>query len=146
PGNVGALLRTGLACAAAGAVCVGRSDAFHPKAVRTSLGSLFKLPLVHTPSAEALLAELARHGVHALATVARGGERLERARWPEGTLALLMGNEGQGLPEAISSAADGRVRIDLSEEVDSFSVNAAAAICLYEIQRRRSASMAGLVP
>jgi TrmH family RNA methyltransferase len=146
PGNVGALLRTGLACGAAGAVCVGRSDAFHPKAVRTSLGGLFKLPLAHAASAPALLAELARHGVHALATVARGGEPLARARWPEGTLALLMGNEGQGLPEAISSAAGGRVRIDLSDEVDSFSVNAAAAICLYEIQRRRSASMAGSAP
>lgn len=146
PGNVGALLRTALACGAAGAVCVGRSDAFHPKAVRTSLGSLFKLPLARVASAAALLAELARHEVHALATVARGGEALERAGWPEGMLALLMGNEGQGLPEAISSAASGRVRIDLSEEVDSFSVNAAAAICLYEIQRRRAATMAGLLP
>lgn len=144
PGNVGALLRTALACGAAGAVCVGRSDPFHPKAVRTSLGSLFKLPLARVASAEALLSALARHGVHALATVARGGESLERASLPEATMALLMGNEGQGLPAAVADAADGRVRIDLSDAIDSFSVNAAAAICLYEIQRRRSVTMAGL--
>jgi TrmH family RNA methyltransferase len=143
PGNVGALLRTALACGAAGALCVGRSDPFHPKAVRTSLGSLFKLPLVRVASADLLLAELARHDVHSLATVARGGEPLDRAHWPDGALALLVGNEGQGLPDAVASAAARRVRIDLSQEVDSFSVNAAAAICLYEIQRRRAATVAG---
>ncbi|HVZ32137.1 MAG TPA: TrmH family RNA methyltransferase, partial [Polyangiaceae bacterium] len=46
PGNVGALLRTALACGAAGMLCVGATDPFHPKAVRTSLGSAFKLPFV----------------------------------------------------------------------------------------------------
>ena len=45
PGNVGALVRTALASNAAAAICVGSTDPFHPKAVRTSLGSLFKLPL-----------------------------------------------------------------------------------------------------
>lgn len=146
PGNVGALLRTALACGAAGAICVGRSDPFHPKAVRASLGSLFKLPLVRVASVEELLVQLARHDVHSLATVARGGEPLERAHWPDGALALLMGNEAQGLTDSVVSAAGGRVRIDLSEAVDSFSVNAAAAICLYEIQRRRAVTMAGLLP
>jgi RNA methyltransferase, TrmH family len=137
PGNVGALIRTALASGARGAICVGSTDPFHPKSVRTSLGSLFKLPLVRLTSSDGLLAALRAHGVHSLATVARDGVALDRAVWPRGSLALLVGNEGQGLPERLRDGADGRVTIDLSSAADSFCVNAAAAVCLYEVQRRQ---------
>lgn len=137
PGNVGALIRTALASGVAAAICVGASDPFHPKAVRTSLGSVFKLPLARLSSSEGLLEALRAAGVHTLATVAREGVALELARWPAGDVALLVGNEGQGLPARLRDAADGRVTIELSREADSFCVNAAAAVCLYEVQRRR---------
>jgi TrmH family RNA methyltransferase len=136
PGNVGALIRTALASDAAAAICVGSSDPFHPKAVRTSLGSLFKLPLTRLPSQDELLEALRAHGIHSLAAVAQGGGSLDRAAWPLGSVALLVGNEGQGLSERLRSGADGRVSIDLSAAADSFSVNAAAAVCLYEVKRR----------
>jgi TrmH family RNA methyltransferase len=137
PGNVGALIRTALASGARGAICVGNTDPFHSKAVRTSLGSLFKLPLARVASGEALIGALRERGVHSLATVARGGVPLDRALWPSGDLALLVGNEGAGLPERVRDAADQRVTIELSTQADSFCVNAAAAVCLYEVQRRR---------
>jgi TrmH family RNA methyltransferase len=136
PGNVGALIRTALASGASGAICVGATDPFHPKAVRTSLGSLFKLPLARLGASDGLLDDLRRHGIHSLATVARDGVALDRAIWPRGSLALLVGNEGQGLPQRLREGADGRVTIDLSSAADSFCVNAAAAVCLYEVQRR----------
>lgn len=136
PGNVGALIRTALASGAAGAVCVGSSDPFHPKAVRTSLGSSFKLPITRVSSSDGLLEALRSRGVHSLATVARGGAAVDRASWPRGNVALIVGNEGEGLPERVRDSADGRVTIDLSTEADSFCVNAAAAVCLYEVQRR----------
>jgi len=137
PGNVGALLRTALACGAAGMLCVGATDPFHPKAVRTSLGSCFKLPFVRVDSAASeLLAELRAASVQALAAVAREGEPLHRAAWPAGNVAIIVGNEAQGLTEQWRSAADARVSIDFSRAADSFGVTAAAAICLYEAQRR----------
>jgi RNA methyltransferase, TrmH family len=136
PGNVGALVRTALASGAAAALCVGATDPFHPKAVRTSLGSLFKLPIARIRSSDGLLDELRQRGIHSLATVARGGTSIERASWPRGSVALLVGNEGAGLSERVRDAAAGRVTIDLSQEADSFCVNAAAAVCLYEVQRR----------
>lgn len=136
PGNVGALIRTGLASGAAAALCVGSTDPFHPKAVRTSLGSLFKLPLARVASSEGLLETLRGRRIHSLATVARGGASVDRATWPRGNVALIVGNEGAGLPERVRDAADERVTIDLSNEADSFCVNAAAAVCLYEVQRR----------
>jgi TrmH family RNA methyltransferase len=136
PGNVGALIRTALASDAAGVICVGSSDPFHPKAVRTSLGSLFKMNWTRLASSETLLTTLRNLGVHSLAAVARQGASLDRAPWPAGSVAVLVGNEGQGLSEGLRAGADGRISIDLSEAADSFCVNAAAAICLYEVQRR----------
>jgi TrmH family RNA methyltransferase len=137
PGNVGALIRTALASGAAGAICVGITDPFHPKAVRTSLGSLFKLPIARVPSSLGLIETLRERHIHSLATVARDGAPLDRATWPQGSLALLVGNEGEGLPDRLRDASDGRVTIDLSTAADSHCVNAAAAVCLYEVQRRR---------
>jgi len=135
PGNVGALIRTALACGAAGLICVGSTDPFHPKAVRTSLGSSFKLSIARA-SAPLLFDTLHALGIHSLAAVAREGSPLHVASWPRGSVAVLVGNEARGLPEAWRDAADVRVSIDLCRAVDSFSVNAAAAICLYEVQRR----------
>lgn len=136
PGNVGALLRTALASDAAGLICVGSSDPFHPKAVRTSLGSLFKLPFTRVASTEGLLERLRAAGIYSLAAVARDGVSIDRAAWPSGSVAVFVGNEGQGLSDGLRAAADGRVSIDLSSAADSFCVNAAAAVCLYEVQRR----------
>lgn len=135
PGNVGALIRTALACGAAGVICVGGTDPFHPKAVRTSLGSTFKLPLARALPQE-LLAQLRAAGVHTLAAVAREGAALHEAAWPPGSCAVLVGNESQGLGAHWRDGADSRISIDLSRAADSFCVNAAAAICLYEVQRR----------
>lgn len=140
PGNVGALLRTALASDAAGLICVGSSDPFHPKAVRTSLGSLFKLPFTRVPSSEGLLELLSARSVFSLAAVARDGQSIDRAIWPHQSVAIFVGNEGQGLSEGVRSSTDARVTIDLSAAADSFCVNAAAAVCLYEVQRRQRVS------
>jgi len=118
-------------------ICVGSTDPFHPKAVRTSLGSLFKLPIARSDSAQ-LLGHLRAAGVHTLAAVAREGEVLQHAAWPRTSIAVLVGNESRGLDAHWREGADARVSIDLCRAADSFCVNAAAAICLYEVQRRSS--------
>jgi RNA methyltransferase, TrmH family len=145
PGNVGALIRTALACGAAGVICVGATDPFHPKAVRTSLGSLFKLALSRTEPAQ-LLERLRAAGVHSLAAVARDGQALQQATWPRASIAVLVGNESRGLDAHWREGADARVSIDLCRAADSFCVNAAAAICLYEVQRRLSPGTIDIEP
>lgn len=133
PGNIGAMVRTALASGSRAVVLVGGCDPFHPKAVRTSLGSLFTLPLVRVASIEEALT--LTHGMTRLAAVAQNGKppwELEITSPP----ALFMGNEGSGLPDAIVRALDQPVTIPMPEGVDSFSVNAAAAVLLYELRRR----------
>jgi tRNA G18 (ribose-2'-O)-methylase SpoU len=69
--------------------------------------------------------------------VSRGGTSPDRIALPDATIALLIGSEAFGLPEALRTAVAHRVSIPMSQEVDSFSANAAAAILLYALGRPR---------
>lgn len=134
PGNVGALTRTAHAAGAAALLVAGSSDPFHPRAVRTSRGSIFKLPVIAYDKAADLLAELRACGVTIVATAAVGGTPLPKVNWPAGPVAVLMGNEAEGLPPPVAAAVDLRLTIPMAAGVDSYSVNAAAAIVLYAFQ------------
>jgi TrmH family RNA methyltransferase len=139
PGNVGALARTAHASGAAALLTSGASDAFHPRATRISRGSIFKLPIIHYDTGAALLDDLGRCGVRTIGTVASGGMALPTVELPPAPLAVLMGNEAEGLPPAVQQRLDVFVTIPMPDGIDSFSVNAAAAIVLYELGRRRQA-------
>lgn len=139
PGNVGALIRTGLACAASAVVAVGVTDPFHPKAVRTSMGSVFKMPVARCFEPEPVvqgLTQLKRYAATPEHGPAPWQRDLSRAS------ALFVGNEAQGLKTELIDRLDERLTIPMPPGVDSFSVNAAAAILLYELQRQ-AASRAG---
>ncbi|MFZ1400277.1 MAG: RNA methyltransferase [Candidatus Promineifilaceae bacterium] len=134
PGNVGGLIRTAHALGADLFVAVGGSDPYHPRAVRTSMGSLFKLPLLTTSLPELLPALHMAH-VQTVGTVAEGGVMLpEFERGVKGT-AVFMGSEYFGLPDNLVRQLDARVTIPMLPGIDSFSVNAAAAIVLYQLRR-----------
>ena len=134
PGNVGALVRTAHAAGAAGLVALGRTDPYHPKAVRTSMGSLFRLPLLRRGDEGAWLAEARGAGLHTVGAVARGGTPLPEYARPRGGLALHVGSEAFGLPEAFAGELDARVTIPQREDADSFSINAAAAILCHALR------------
>ncbi|TDJ72659.1 MAG: RNA methyltransferase [Planctomycetota bacterium] len=135
PGNVGAMVRTARASGAVFAA-VGITDPFHPKAVRTSMGNLFKGPTLRFATAAPLLAELRTLGVRTLGAVARGGVPLHEAPVDARAVAVFMGSEAFGLPEEVTRAMDALVTIPMAAEVSSLSVNAAAAVFLYELRRR----------
>jgi TrmH family RNA methyltransferase len=137
PGNLGALLRTAEAAGCSGAILAsGCADAFAWKALRGSMGSGFRLPQLPgltTPEALGLLRE---HGVLSVAAVAAGGTAYDRFDWRR-PAALLLGNEGAGLPPAVEKAADARVAIPMAGPVESLNVTAAAAVLLFEAARKR---------
>jgi TrmH family RNA methyltransferase len=135
PGNVGALLRTGHASGITAFVAVGRSDPFHPKAVRTGMGSLFKVPVVRIKHIKSLIAMLQAQDIKMVGTAVRDGIVLPQAQFLGRGTAVFMGNEYWGLPKTLQSQMDTLVTIPMAEGIDSFSVNAAAAIILYEIRR-----------
>lgn len=135
PGNVGALARTALGLGAVGLVALpGTADLHNPKALRGSMGALFRLP--------AVMAELpafitwARGSGVALWTTASDGmivRRVERA----GAIALVLGNEGGGVRPELAAVAERSVAVPLSGGVESLNVAVAAGILLYEVRRDR---------
>lgn len=138
PGNVGALVRTALACGARAFVALGRTDPWHPKAVRTSMGAALRLPILRRADPAVFLEELRAAGLTSLGAVARGGSPLPRAAVGEGALALFLGSEAFGLPADLAARLDQRVSIPMAPSIDSLSINAAAAVCLYELLARRA--------
>jgi TrmH family RNA methyltransferase len=135
PGNVGALTRTAHAGGATALLAAGASDPFHPRATRISRGSIFKLPVIRYESVAAMLDDLRLHDVFTVATAAGAGAPLPDVVWPARPTAVLLGNEAKGLPPAVVDAVDLQVTVPMAAGVDSYSVNAAAAIVLYLVRQ-----------
>jgi tRNA G18 (ribose-2'-O)-methylase SpoU len=137
PTNLGGILRN---CAAfdADAVLLGGScaDPFSRRVLRVSMGTAFRLSIGSPPH---LLAELVRwqdqHGIELVAAVLDPkAEPLESAvRTPQ--MALLIGNEGQGLPEEWRSVCRRRITLAMARGTDSLNVAAATAVFLYHFTR-----------
>jgi RNA methyltransferase, TrmH family len=139
PGNAGTLLRTADALGADAVVLAGHSvDAYNPKTVRASVGSLFHLPLAVVPDAMTAVATARAAGLTVVAAAGAGELTLDQAQGVlAGPTAWLFGNEAWGLPTALADLADHRVRIPIRGRAESLNLATAAAICLYESARAR---------
>jgi len=136
PGNVGALLRVAEAAGASGVVLAGDSaNPFSWKALRGSMGSGLRLPVVRADSALGTIDLLRAHQVRSLAAVARGGRAPEDAA-PIGRIAIVVGGEGPGLSAELIARCDDRVTIPMAPPVESLNVTVAAAILLYATRRQ----------
>lgn len=138
PGNVGALVRTAEAGGATGVIVAGASAApFSWKAIRGSMGSALRLPLVGGMTTAAALACLRDAGVRTVAAVPRGGMAPDAIDWV-GRVALLLGGEGPGLSPDVAESCGQRVSIPMAGHVESLNVAAAAAILIYEARKQRA--------
>jgi len=147
PGNVGTILRTAAAFGATSGIS-GTANPFSPKALRASAGATLHLPILAGISLAILLAQLKVVGVRTLASSVhepRDGEQPLLAPWEVDwcqPVALLVGNEGAGLPEEIERGADARIRIPMTAGVESLNAAAAAAVVFYEAARQRNSAPA----
>lgn len=131
PGNLGALIRTAEAAAMDGLIQIhGGADPYHPRAVRGSMGSIFRLPICVLEESACIEALRGRDRV-AIGTVAHGGQSLFDYTWPQ-RLALFLGGEGSGLSTTLKEAMDVLVTVPLARGVESLSVGAAAAALLFD--------------
>jgi RNA methyltransferase, TrmH family len=157
PGNVGTILRAAEAFGATGAAtCVaagnGTANALAPKALRSSAGAALRLPILRGVSFPILAAQLRVSGVKIYAAVPGSYPKKESKSEPglrtllpwevdwKSPAALLIGNEGAGLPPEMVRAADAKVCIPPAiAAVGAESLNAAmaATVLLYEAMRQR---------
>lgn len=131
PGNAGTVLRAADA-AGAGAVLVSAEsvDVMGPKAVRSSAGSLFHLPVVTGAVLPRLLDEVREAGFRLLAADGTGSARLPGVDL-EAPHAWVMGNEAWGLPREVRDRCDEVVAVPILGRAESLNLAMAATVCLY---------------
>jgi TrmH family RNA methyltransferase len=134
PGNLGTLVRSAEAFGATGMILLpGTVSLWNAKTLRASSGSAFRLPVL-AQTADAAFTALRDQGIRILAAVARDGDREADLRGPS---ALLIGNEGSGLPQAWVDQADARVTIPFRGAVESLNAAIAGSVLLYDAMRQR---------
>jgi TrmH family RNA methyltransferase len=137
PGNLGTILRSAEAFGADGVLALpGTVSAWNPKAVRASAGSVFRVPLL-AASIEECFTCLREAGVKVFATAVHGAQPAHIVDLA-GPVALLIGNEGNGVPKPLSAQAGGAITIPCSGPVESLNAAVAASVLLYEASRQRS--------
>jgi tRNA G18 (ribose-2'-O)-methylase SpoU len=137
--NLGALVRN---CAAfnAQALIVGEtcSSPFLRRAVRSSMGTIFHMPIVETTSLIQALRDLRERGIRCIAAHPHvSGRTLAQANLA-GDCCIVFGSEGYGISPAVLAGCDEAAAIPMPETVDSLNVGSAAAVFLYEANRQRS--------
>ena len=135
PGNLGSMLRSGAAAGATLAVLSkGCHDAWSPKALRGGQGAQFALPLI---SGVDIVEWLAGFEGESLA-LALSEDTSLYARKLAGSLALIVGNEGAGLSQAVCEAASATIRIPMPGRIESLNAAAALAVAVFEAARQRA--------
>jgi len=138
PGNLGAIVRVAEAAGATGFVAAGVSaNPFGWKALRGSMGSALRLPLLVRSDADRAVADARARGCRIVATAPRGGRSLADVAL-SGPVAILIGGEGPGLPPSLIDGADDRVTIPMQPPVESLNAAVTAALIVYEARRQRS--------
>lgn len=137
PGNLGTILRTALA-AGVRYICLtsGTVDLYNPKVLRSTMGAIFSLVLLSGKQPEEILDFCRKRGLRVLMGDTQGSP-LYRTSLPEGPLALVVGNEGNGPSPSFRSADVERLTIPMAHEVESLNVAIATGILLYEVVRQR---------
>ncbi|MGP8174234.1 MAG: TrmH family RNA methyltransferase [Terracidiphilus sp.] len=142
PGNLGTILRSAEAFGADGVLSLpGTVSAWNPKAVRASAGSVFRLPLLAV-SEQDCFARLLQAGVKIWTTTVRGAQPVDLVDLA-GPVALLIGNEGNGVSDHLAAKASGRLTIPCPGPVESLNAAVAASVLLYEASRQRSVLSGG---
>lgn len=137
PGNVGTIFRTAEGAGVSGIImtrnCV---DIYHPKTVRATMGSIYRMPFLCVEELGPVLKRMKEKGIVTFAAHLKGQETYDREDYCRGT-AFLIGNEGNGLSSWLSQQADRKIRIPMEGQLESLNASVAAAILMYEAARQR---------
>ncbi len=135
PGNLGTILRTAEALGVLGCIALpGTVDPWNAKVVRSSMGALFRQPVLGMDTARCV-SWLHEQGFVLVAADARGAPlaSLSGDQAPR-RVALVLGNEGSGLSTQLDPLVDARVAIAMSEGSESLNVAVAAGILLHALR------------
>lgn len=133
PGNLGTIMRTAEAAGVTG-VIMGRGtvDIFNPKAVRSTMGSIFRLPFIYVEDVRETIRELKKYGISFYAAHLKGKQSYKDVKYSD-KAGILIGNEARGLSPETAELADIYIIIPMQGKVESLNAAVAAALMMYEI-------------
>ncbi|GAA3409426.1 TrmH family RNA methyltransferase [Paenibacillus hodogayensis] len=136
PGNLGTIIRSADAVGATGVVLgLGTVDLYNPKTVRSTMGSMFHLPIVEA-ALPPLLAEAKRKGIRLFNTSLQATRTCYETDWTEASW-IVLGNEGKGVSPEVAAQIDEHIIIPMKGPSESLNVAMAATVLLFEAMRQR---------
>ena len=137
PGNLGTMLRSGEGAGVTGVILSkGSADIYNPKVIRSTMGSIFRMPFIYVEDVPSLVKDLSKKGVHTYAAHLKGEKNYDEFDYTQPT-AFLIGNEGNGLTKETADAAETYVLIPMKGEVESMNAATSSAILTFEASRQR---------
>ena len=136
PANVGAVLRTAEAAGVAGVIVSrGSADAFSPKAIRSSMGSGFRLPIWENAEFDAVLQWSKMNGLISTAADINTDHSYGEVDWNKPRL-MVFGSEAHGLSSEQREKMDETIRIPMENGVESLNLAVSSGIILFEAKRQ----------
>jgi RNA methyltransferase, TrmH family len=137
PGNLGTIMRTAEGAGVRGIILSRDTvDIYNPKTVRSTMGSIFRVPFVYAEDVKAAVLELKAKDVHTYAAHLKGTKSCYEYDYTKPS-AFFIGNEGNGLSEELAGLADTYIRIPMEGKLESLNAGISAGILLYEAKRQR---------
>ena len=138
PGNLGTILRSGEGAGITGVLISKKSvDIFNPKVIRSTMGSVFRVPFVVSSDLVRDIKALQEQGVNVFAAHLDGKVKYTECDY-RGKTAFVIGNESKGISNEVAKCADTLIKIPMHGEVESLNAAIAATILMYEVERVRN--------
>ena len=138
PGNLGTIMRTAEGAGVSGIIMSRDTvDIYNPKTVRSTMGSIFRVPFVYTEDLKGSISELKAAGVKCYAAHLKGTGSCYDYDYTAPT-AFFIGNEGNGLTEETAALADTYIRIPMGGKLESLNASISAGVLMYEAVRQRT--------
>ena len=111
-------------------------DIYNPKVIRSTMGSIYRVPFVYVEDLKEAIAKVKAHGIFTYAAHLDGKNSYDKEDYTKKT-AFLIGNEGNGLRKDIADLADTWIRIPMQGQVESLNAAIATSVLMFETARQR---------
>ncbi len=136
PGNLGTIVRTAEGAGMTGIILSRESvDIYNPKVVRSTMGSIFRMPFVYVEDLIEAMKGAQQAGVVFYATHLKGQKFYDEIQY-EGKVGIVIGNEANGITDETADQADCYVKIPMCGQVESLNAAVATSVMMYEIYRQ----------
>lgn len=137
PGNLGTIIRTAEGAGAHGVILTkGCVDPYNQKTLRSTMGAIFHLPIFQWQEETIIVDHLGAHGVKTIATGLSTDQYYNTISY-RGKIALIFGNEANGIEEQLLGKADEVVKIPINGKIESLNASVAAGILIYKALENR---------